>query len=61
MKKGEKIQEYCSDTKLEIFLAVKVYVIWIMMPCNDVTAYQRFRGPCRLHLQGEANVAGKGA
>jgi len=26
-----------------------------MTPCSDVVGYQRFEGPCCLHLQGEVN------
>jgi hypothetical protein len=28
-------------------------VSWVMTPCSDVAGYQRFGGPCCLHLQGE--------
>jgi len=32
--------------------------LWVVTPCNDVVGYQRFGGPCCLHLQCEtANVA----
>jgi hypothetical protein len=31
----------------------QVTVCWIVMPCSDVAGYQRFGGPCCLHLQGE--------
>jgi hypothetical protein len=29
-----------------------VEVFWVVMPCSDVVAEQRFGGPCCLHLQG---------
>jgi hypothetical protein len=29
----------------------QVEVFWVVKPRNDVVGYQRFRGPCRLHLQ----------
>jgi hypothetical protein len=28
-----------------------------MTPCSDVVGYQRFGGPCSLHLQGEMSWA----
>jgi len=33
----------------------QVEVLWVEMLCSVVVGYQRFRGPCRLHLQGEEN------
>jgi hypothetical protein len=37
-------------------LTVKIHVtvFWVMTSCSDVAGYQSFRGPCSLHLQGEA-------
>jgi len=37
------------------FMAVmfQVEVFWVVTPCSDVAGYQRFRGPCCIHLQGE--------
>jgi len=32
---------------------IEVEVFWVVTPCNVVVGYQRFRGPCCLHLQGE--------
>jgi len=26
---------------------------WVVMPCSVVVGYQRFRGPCCLHLGAE--------
>jgi len=36
----------------EIFTSVKIQVkvFWVVMSCSDVVRYQRFRGPCYLHL-----------
>jgi len=31
----------------------QVEVFWVVTPCSVVVRYQRFRGPCCLHLQGE--------
>jgi hypothetical protein len=28
-------------------------VFWVVAPCSLVEVYQRFRGPCCLHHQGE--------
>jgi hypothetical protein len=32
----------------------KIAVFWIVAPCSLVEVYQRFRGPCCLHHQGDA-------
>jgi hypothetical protein len=37
---------------------IHVKVLWIRMPCS-VAGYQRFKGPCLLHLQGEVTGDGK--
>jgi hypothetical protein len=29
-------------------------VFWVVAPCSLVEVYQRFRGPCCLHHQGES-------
>jgi hypothetical protein len=31
----------------------KMAVFWVVAPCSLVEVYQRFRGPCCLHHQGE--------
>jgi hypothetical protein len=33
---------------------VKMAVFWVVAPCSLVELYQRFRGPCCLHHQGDA-------
>jgi hypothetical protein len=45
-----------------VFTAVniQVEVFRVVKPCSVVVGYQRFGGPCCLHLQGEANGAEKG-
>jgi hypothetical protein len=35
---------------------IQVEVVWVVTPCKVVVGYQRFRGPCCLHLQGEVNT-----
>jgi len=32
-------------------MKMQVEVFWIVKPCNVVVGYQRFGGPCCLHLQ----------
>jgi hypothetical protein len=31
----------------------KMAVFWVVAPCSLVELYQRFRGPCCLHHQGD--------
>jgi hypothetical protein len=38
-------------------MMIQVVVFWVMTPCSDVVGYQRFGGPCCLHLQGEVSEA----
>jgi hypothetical protein len=39
----------------EVLMAVstKMAVFWVVAPCSLVEVYQRFRGPCCLHHQGD--------
>jgi hypothetical protein len=39
----------------EVLTAVstKMAVFWVVAPCSLVEVYQRFRGPCCLHHQGD--------
>jgi hypothetical protein len=41
-----------------IITAVKIHVgvFWVMTPCSYVVGYQRFGGPCCLHVQGEVKM-----
>jgi hypothetical protein len=34
-------------------LSTKKAVFWVVAPCSLVKDYQRFRGPCCLHHQGD--------
>jgi hypothetical protein len=34
-------------------LTVQFEVLWVVTSCSDVVRYERFGGPCCLHLQGE--------
>jgi hypothetical protein len=42
----------------EVLTAVstKMAVFWVVVPCSLVEVYQRFRGPCCLHHQGDLIV-----
>jgi len=44
-----------NDARFEIFTALmfQVEVFCIVTPCGFVVGYQRHRGLCCLHLQGE--------
>jgi hypothetical protein len=35
-------------------MSTKMAVLWIVAPCSLVEVYQRFRGPCCLHHQGDS-------
>jgi hypothetical protein len=39
----------------EVLTAVstKMAVFWVVAPCSLVEVYERFRGPCCLHHQGD--------
>jgi len=39
------------ETSMEVMFQVEVF--WVVTPCSEVVGYQRFRGPCCIHLQGE--------
>jgi hypothetical protein len=34
-------------------VGTKMAVFWVVAPCSLVKIYQRFRGPCCLHHQGD--------
>jgi hypothetical protein len=41
------------ETKFqEVPLILKIAVFWVVAPCSLVEVYQRFRGPCCFHHQG---------
>jgi hypothetical protein len=41
------------DLRFSPRMKIHVEVFWIVTPCGIVVGYQRFGGPCCLHLQGE--------
>jgi hypothetical protein len=43
----------------EVFTAVsmKMAVFWVVAPCSLVEFYQRFKGPCCLHHQGDIHIS----
>jgi hypothetical protein len=47
-----------ARTGFEVLTAVsmKIAVFWVVAPCSLVEVYQRFRGPCRLHHQGDITL-----
>jgi hypothetical protein len=36
-------------------LDLKMAVFWVVVPCSLVEVYQRLRGPCCLHHQGDGS------
>jgi hypothetical protein len=34
-------------------VSTKMAVFWVVAPCSLVEVYQRYRGPCCLHHQGD--------
>jgi hypothetical protein len=56
----------CEDRNrvgFEVFTAVSMMmaVFWVVAPCSLVELYQRFRGPCCLHHQGNRPTTQKTA
>jgi hypothetical protein len=47
----EKTSKFCWT--LPIVWSMKMAVFWAVAPCSLVEVYQRFRGPCCLHHQGD--------
>jgi hypothetical protein len=37
-------------------VSMKIAVFWVVAPCSLVEVYQRFRGPCCLHQQGDESL-----
>jgi hypothetical protein len=46
---GTKIKYASFETFSAVMIQVEVF--WVVKSCSVVTGYQRFRGPCCLHLQ----------
>jgi hypothetical protein len=50
---------FCCFMLLDLYFQLKnqfqiqVDFFWVVTPCSVVVGYQRFGGPCCLHLQGE--------
>jgi hypothetical protein len=42
-----------SSARIRLFIDLKIAVFWVVAPCSLVEVYQRFRGPCCLHHQGD--------
>jgi hypothetical protein len=43
----EVVLSYCCNIQVE--------VVWVVASCSITVGYQRFGGPCCLHLQGEVH------
>jgi hypothetical protein len=58
MKLCKIILEEFLYVSFEAFTAVmfQVEVYWVVTPCSVVAGYQRFGGPCCLHLQDEVKL-----
>jgi hypothetical protein len=41
-------------------MSMKMAVFWVVAPCSLVEFYQRFRGPCCLHHQGNETLHHQG-
>jgi len=39
---------------LQTLEVIEVEVFWVVISCSVVVGHQRFEGPCRFHLRGEA-------
>jgi hypothetical protein len=60
---SENLSVYIKDFQSLIEtrpLRIEVEVFWVMTPCSAVVAYQCFRGPCCLHLQGKEDGSSMG-
>jgi hypothetical protein len=59
IKKSRKVRFLDSLEKYHVLLAskqqthMKMAVFWVVALCSLVEVYQRFRGPCCLHHQGD--------
>jgi hypothetical protein len=47
------------DISLDRCIHKKMAVFWVVAPCSLVEVYQRFRGPCCLHHQGDNDGGSK--
>jgi hypothetical protein len=48
-------------SRLEVFTAMEINIVvfWVVTTCGDLVGYQRFGGPCCLHLILKTNVGVK--
>jgi hypothetical protein len=53
----QDLEIYLQKVGFEVLTAVstKMAIFWVVAPCSLVEDYQRFRGPCCLHHQGDAS------
>jgi hypothetical protein len=52
------VVNFVWEVGFEVLTAVsmKIAVFWVVAPCSLVEVYQRFRGPCCLHHQGDRRL-----
>jgi hypothetical protein len=48
--------QQCVGFEVLTAVSTKMAVFWVVAPCSLVEVYQRFRGPCCLHHQGDECV-----
>jgi hypothetical protein len=49
----KKLSHYSVGYEVLTAVSTKMAVSWFVAPCSLVDVYQRFRGPCYLHHQGD--------
>jgi hypothetical protein len=52
---------YFAGFEVLTAVSTKMAVFWVVAPCSVVEVYQRFRGPCCLHHQGDGATTQKTA
>jgi hypothetical protein len=55
MKLENHMKNILEVVEFEVLTAVstKMAVFWLVVSCSLVEVYQRFRGPCCIHHQGD--------
>jgi hypothetical protein len=50
---SQLLKHYYVGFEVLMAVSTKMAVVWVVAPCSLVEVYQRFRGPCCLHHQGD--------
>jgi hypothetical protein len=50
-RKGKIVEKLGCEVLTAV--STKMAVFWVVAPCSLVEVYQRFRGPCCVHHQGD--------